>query len=76
MSQRGNRIRTNKPIAQAADSTVCAENSCAAIPPAIAGDGKYTNSKGTTKKPMVDRLISHAAASQRGNARNTGGSQR
>jgi hypothetical protein len=41
------------------------------MPPAKAGDGKYTNSKGTTKKPMVDRLISHAAASQRGSARTT-----
>ena len=76
MPQRGNRIRTNKPIAQAADSTVCAANRCAAIPPAIAGDGKYMNSKGTTKKPMVDKLISQAAASQRGSTRNTGGSQR
>ena len=46
------------------------------MPPAKAGEGKYMNSKGTTKKPMVDKLISQAAASQRGSTRNTGGSQR
>ena len=41
-------------------------NSLAAMPPAIAGVGKWTNSKGTTQKPRLVRLAHHSAATQTG----------
>ena len=36
------------------------------MPPAIAGVGRYTNSMGTTKNPMVLRLTHHRAATNTG----------
>jgi hypothetical protein len=45
---------------------VCAANSRAAMPPAIAGEGKCANSSGTTKNPIVVRLPHHRAAKSAG----------
>lgn len=39
-------------------------NNFAAMAPAIAGVGRCTNSKGTTKNPRVQRLAHHSAATQ------------
>lgn len=49
----------------ATDTQVCALKSRAAICPAIAGVGRWTNSSGTTQHPKAVRLPHQSAAAYR-----------
>ena len=51
------------------DTQVCAANNLAAMPPAMAGVGKWTNSRGTTRNPRVVKLPHHSAAANNGRRR-------
>ena len=44
------------------ETQVWAVNKCAAIPPAMAGAGRYRNNSGTTRNPKVVRLPHQRAA--------------
>ena len=60
------RVCSSRKSPQSVDTQVWAVNSRAAMPPAIAGVGRCTNSKGTTQKPRLVRLAHHSAATQTG----------
>ena len=55
-------------MAHTVEMAVCTVNSLAAMPPAMAGLGRWMNNMGTTKNPSVLRLPHHTAATHKGRA--------